>query len=192
MGFLVFILLLFQTPIHADAVIWDYPLTEQPPGWTAEYGWTFGSSGMSCHVFCEGGWDAEQSEVMTTYFPIPIGTDSLTISINQSLTGSWSDGWATSEIWYRTDEPDSSWVILWSLMFYGTTEDPILFSITDLSPPTSGQFLFRGVTVAMGGMSSYAVLDWSLSDLLLTARGNIQALEPHTWAAIKALGYSQQ
>jgi hypothetical protein len=87
----------------------------------------------------------------------------------------------------RKDEPDTTWVEIWDLDILGTSEDPIIVSIVDAIPGSSGQLRFRGTAVASGGISAYAGLTWVLFDLVLTSNGDIQALRAHSWGNIKTL-----
>ena len=185
-------LLCLLSTVRGDMVLWDYPLTEEPPGWIVRsYAWTFTPEGMNC-FFYGSSWnsysDKGNADVDTDTLIVPPGTDSLELSVQQVYDAYSNIGGGVGafiQLWTY----ENGWVSLWSLSGEQIVTDPVNLTINSISPGEQLVFRFRGYGSAGGGSGCSFGLDWTLSNLVLTAHGDIQALEPSTWAGIKTLKY---
>jgi len=167
----------------ADQILWDYSLTEPPPGWTYDEDWECNADGMSILLDQYMG-GIKNENVYTGLALTPMGTDSLTLSISQIYNGYKSD-YANVGASIYLSVNGTNWNRIWHT--FGTQVDStgVYETIDGVIPGDLVAFRICASGAGIEGESYY--LDWTLGDLVLTAHGNIQALDQQTWAKIKSL-----
>ena len=180
---ILLLLLLLQAVSFADQVLWEYDLTEVPPGWGYSAEWEFTSEGMSVFFDCYMGGYMNES-VLTGLVMVPMGTDSLTMAIDQ-LYIAWLGGYASVHASIYINVNGQGWDSIWYLAGQQIDSTAVFESITEVDPADILRFRFEGGGGGVEFSSFY--LDWTLCDLVLTAHGDIQSLSSRTWAGIKSL-----
>lgn len=179
----VILLLLLQAVSFGDQVLWEYDLTEVPPGWGYSADWEFTSEGMSVFFDCYmGGYKNENA--YTGLVMVPMGTDSLTLAIDQ-LYIARTGGYASVHASIYINVNGQGWDRIW----YKTGEQIDSTAVFELITEVNGGNILRFRLEGAGGGVEFSsfYLDWTLRDLVLTAHGDIQSLNSRTWAKIKSL-----
>lgn len=180
--------------------VWYYPLSELPPGWTAQSPWTFSEAGAHVHLgYTARGVDSSPlatAVIETEMFVLPPETQETILEFYHE----WEvDGWYASGEYYahvkvslsvNDDTPVSILRYYVHGGFDRGFDEPVAsgtetFS-TELSVSAGDtlRFFMEAYGYAYpSGQAGYTI-DWLMSDFVLTA-GDGQGMTRRTWADIK-------
>lgn len=184
-------LVMIVSTAAAEQVLWDYPMTELPPGWLIYRGeWTFEPDGAHSDAVAAI-YEEDWNELWSDELVLPPGTDSVTISAGQySVT--WETALPNTFSFCRMVLTINGInEIYWNVS--GGITDSLPISVV---PPASAGDTLRVnlLCVAISdpdppspspGLEPQATADFHLWDFSITAHGDIQTLERDTWAGLK-------
>jgi len=177
---------------RADQVLWSYPLTELPPGWTVTEGvWSFEADGAHSDAYVEA-FQIDWNVLFSDTLVLPPGTDSISISASQYSVTWETDATSTFSFNRMVLLINGVGGIYWNVSGNVTSSDPIF--VVPLA--AAGDTV---VVQLVCGASSYpdpplpppgqpqATADLHIWDFVVTAYGNL-GLDQATWGAIKQEG----
>jgi len=191
----VLLLLALSAPhtAGADQVLWDYSLTELPPGWEIIEGeWIFQPDGAYSDAVA-GYFEHDWNELRSPDMVLPEGTDSFSIALNQTSLA-WASGapgtFAFARMvlqingegfisWNNSAGADSLpiFVIPDGTAAGDTVRVELLCVAISWPETTASSAAYRG--------QPQASADFHIWDFVLTAYGDISTLAPSSWGAIK-------
>jgi hypothetical protein len=183
-------------PTEADQILWDYSLTELPPGWEVFLGeWDFQPDGAHSDASA-GFFEEDWNELRSPELVLPEGTDSIGIEAGQA-SESWTSGAAGTFAFARMVlTVNGQGFIVWNNSS-GIDSLPIFVVPAGAAAGDTIRIDLLCVaiswpeTVPRGGagrqQQSYAI--FHVWDFVLTAYGDVAALAPSTWGSVKTLSY---
>jgi len=171
-----------------SATVFETQFHGTPNGWSNLH-WEFsGSDGAYLNKWVSSP-DAymavagSQSGTASWYF-VPDGTDSLVVHIEHDI---YAMAASESEVYIQLLSPSTAneYLFYEDIQNAYTSDEPINLTITS---PLAGNWvgfkIYAYITTCYPG---YAIIEWHITDLTVTAYGNGMALEAVTWADLKQL-----
>ncbi len=175
----------------ADQVLWDYSLSEIPPGWQVVAGqWEFLPDGAHSEAAAEA-YETDWNDLQSALLVLPPGTDSVSISAQQT-SATWETELPNTFSLCRMNLGiNGQYNIYWNVSAGASDSTPIF-----VVPPASAGDTLKVILLCSAicdpppptpppgpGPQSTAV--FHIWNFVVTAYGDIADLESSTWASIK-------
>jgi hypothetical protein len=191
----VLLLIALSAPLTAgaDQVIWDYSLSELPPGWEIIEGeWVFQPDGAHSDASA-GFFEHDWNELRSPELVLPEGTDYITITADQTSLA-WASGASGTFAFARVVlQINGNGFIYWNNSS-GADSLPIFIIPDDTAAGDTVRVDLLCVAISWPETAASTPLhrgqpqasaDFHIWDFVLTAYGDISTLTPSTWGAIK-------
>lgn len=181
--FHLLMVILLSIGAYGSFVVWDYPMSSCPQGWTSEY-WGFNSMyGAYLIISASEPFSQAHGEMTSgadTVF-IPENCDSIAFHADQELyMTAYGTAGTFIDIRYRYDD---NWHTVYTRSGNFSSQSPVNLSIP-VSPGGTLFMSFSGETLV--GSSGSGSIAWSLSDVTMTLYGDGVFFSQNSWAEIKS------